>query len=308
MKQSLLTMGTLIRRELWEHKALWLAPAVTALLLWVALMWGMVSLISDGDALEMFNQNAVADLRGEQGYQFAYAMMRASIALLYLVMLVVLFFYALDSLYAERRDRSILFWRSLPVSDTVTVASKALTAIVVAPLIVIAIVLGLELLDVLITKPLLAIVSDLGYWESLHLSAVMRGVVESLWDMWLLGLWYLPFFGWLFLASAWARRSAFLWAVLPPLGLGLAEYLIFRSREFFILIGEHFARPFKDLVDGYFGFQIRPGDDVSQIQGGALELTGLSGMATPAFWIGLAIGFAMLAAAVAIRRYRGETV
>ncbi|MCP1728368.1 ABC-2 type transport system permease protein [Natronospira proteinivora] len=300
-------LQTLIRRELWEHKALWIAPVVTAALLWVATFWALASMVASPEGVSAFNEHAVPELAGEGASQMAHGMVRAGIALLYLVTLVVLFFYVLDSLYGERKDRSILFWRSLPVSDTLTVISKVVVALLVAPLIVIAIALILELLDLVTTAPLMALGTDLGYWDFLQPGAVIMALLESLRDMWLLGLWYLPFFGWLFLVSAWARKAAFLWALLPPMGVALAEYLLFRSIHFLSLIGEQFALPFKNMAENQFGFRFDTDRGVSEIQTSTAELTGLSGLAEPAFWVGLALGIGMLAVAVAIRRYRGET-
>jgi ABC-2 type transport system permease protein len=235
----------LVRRELWENKALWIAPAVTAGLLLVATVWGFIAMISNPEAVEAFNEYAVPELLSHGTADLAHGFSRAGIALLYLVMLVVLFFYILDSLYGERRDRSILFWRSLPVSDTLTVASKVTVAIVVAPLIVVAIALCLEVVDVLISGPIVAMGTDLRYGDYVQPLASLSAVSGGLRDMWLLGLWFLPYIGWLFLVSAWARRAAFLWAILPPLGLGLAEYLMFRSRHFFEMIGHHLSLPFQ---------------------------------------------------------------
>jgi len=300
-------LQTLIRRELWEHKALWIAPVVTAVLLWVATFWALVSMVTTPEAVGAFNEHAVPELSGNGASQMAHGMVRAGVALLYLVTLVVLFFYVLDSLYGERKDRSILFWRSLPVSDTLTVLSKVVVALVIAPLIVVAIAVALELLDLVTTGPLIAFGTDLGYWDFLQPGAVFMALLESLRDMWWLGLWYLPFFGWLFLISAWARRAAFLWALFPPLGVALAEYLIFRSIGFLSLLGGHFAMPFKNMSESQFGFRFDTERGVSEIQGSAAELIGLSGLTEPAFWVGLALGAGLIAGAIAIRRYRGET-
>src|SRR5688500_3753928 len=50
-----------------------------------------------------------------------------------LTTLIIAFFYGLDALHGERRDRSILFWKSLPVSDRTPVLSKVLVMMAVLP-------------------------------------------------------------------------------------------------------------------------------------------------------------------------------
>ena len=44
--------------------------------------------------------------------------------------------------YDERKDRSVLFWKSLPVSDRDTVLSKAVSALVVAPTLAISVAIA----------------------------------------------------------------------------------------------------------------------------------------------------------------------
>ena len=307
LQHTMQSLYWLVRRELWEHKALWIAPAVTGGLLLVATVWGFIAMVSNPEAAAVFNDQAVPQLQQSGTADLAHGFTRAGMALLYLVMLVVLFFYCLDSLYGERRDRSILFWRSLPVSDTMTVLSKVLVALVVAPLIIVAMAIALEILDLLTAGPIVAFGTALSYGEYFQPLAVLSAIVGTLGDMWLLGLWFLPYFGWLFLVSAWARRAAFLWALMPPLGIGLAEYLMFRTTGFFRLIGEHLALPFRGLSEQQFGFRVDSSGVLTQAGAAGPDLTGLSGLAEPGFWIGLSVGVVFLAGATAIRRYRGET-
>ncbi|MEA5445875.1 hypothetical protein VCB98_08595 [Gammaproteobacteria bacterium AB-CW1] len=295
-------MYSLIRRELWEHKSLWIAPAVTAALFLVASVWGFISLVSNPTAVEQFNQHVLPQMTGDRAFDVAHGMTRASAFTIYAVMVVVLFFYALDCLYSERRDRSILFWRSLPVSDTLTVLSKLLVVLLVAPVIVLLVGLALEVLGLLLA-PILVMGTDMSFGDYLQPLAALSALFGMLGDMWLLGLWFLPYFGWLFLVSAWARKAAFLWAVLPPLGVALVEWVALSSREFLKMIGHHISLPFQNAQQQDFGF--RTGD--LNVEASAAEITGLAGFAEPAFWIGLAVGVAFIAAAVAIRRYRGET-
>src|SRR5437867_8784109 len=60
-------------------------------------------------------------------------------------------FYCLDSLHGERRDRSILFWKSLPVSDLTTLLSKVTIPLAVLPLVTFAIVVVTQFIMLLIS-------------------------------------------------------------------------------------------------------------------------------------------------------------
>src|SRR5712671_6718356 len=213
------TMIVLIRREFWEHRALWMAPLVIAVLLvacafpihigpmHITAEQGLWS--SDSNRLALFGLT-----------QWGLTLPQ------YLVMAIVLNFYRLDCLYVERKDRSILFWKSMPVSDAATVASKLLTALVVVPLGVylLTVVTNLLFSVILITRGSLGGAPGLSAWDTVvWLKAealVLYGVIVS-------AFWYAPMAAYLVLVSAWARRSVFLWATLPPLFAIIVERLAF---------------------------------------------------------------------------------
>ena len=116
---------TLMRREFWEHTALWRVPLIVAGLLAISTIFSVsIDVHSDrvthiGDPERIMVLNITQDVWA---------------AVIYLVASIVVTFYALDALYTERKDRSILFWKSLPVSDGLTVLSKFLVAVVLVPL------------------------------------------------------------------------------------------------------------------------------------------------------------------------------
>jgi ABC-2 type transport system permease protein len=203
----------LIRRELWEHRSLWIVPLVVAALIIIAAMFPHSAIRLDDNDLAEVRQHASVFA------QFHSALTVPQL----LVLLIILPFYLLDCLYAERKDRSILFWKSLPVSDAQTVLSKLIVALAVVPLGVYA----------------LTIVTDIAASAILALrfgnSTMMRTLLH--WDtgLWLqtqrfiLGalvmvmLWYAPIAAYLLLVSAWAKRNVMLWAILPPLLAFIAE-------------------------------------------------------------------------------------
>jgi ABC-2 type transport system permease protein len=216
---------TLIRRELWEHRALWIAPLLVAVLLIGSAFLATIHLpgqeAHDGHASGHINLQIYGAL------QWVTALPQL------LVMVIVLNFYLLDCLYAERKDRSILFWKSLPVGDGITVASKLLVALLVVPV-------GVFLLSAL---------SNLLIVGILNLRAVLRPLSDTItqWDtlMWIKQeamilvillmsvLWYAPAAAYLALLSAWARRTVVLWAVLPPLLLLYLEWYAFATHHIY---------------------------------------------------------------------------
>lgn len=248
----------LVRRELWEHRSLIWAPLAMALTIIV------VSLVS-------------AMVRPSLDTLFS-LVMAGSVWPQLLVAFVVVFFYLLDCLFTERRDRSILFWKSLPVSDTQTVLSKLFVALVAVPLWswVLSLVVGPVLFGVL------ALLSGtpaaaLGTWHGgdwLALQATLLGKLA------VAALWYLPVAGWLLLVSVLAKRAPFLWATLPFLVLSLAERIALGTNVMGALVAQRL-----------FGFR----EEVSLI--GEFPL-----LASPGLWIGVAVGAALVYAAIRVRQ------
>jgi ABC-2 type transport system permease protein len=127
-----------VRRELWENRSIYIAPLAVAA---VALFGYLIA--SMGYAISTTN---LAQRRAalEEPYSFATALIMGAAFL-------VSIFYSLDALHSERRDRSILFWKSLPVSDLTTVLSKASIPLIVLPLLSFAIVVATVLIMLLLT-------------------------------------------------------------------------------------------------------------------------------------------------------------
>ena len=145
---------------------------------------------------------------------------------------VVAVFYCLDALHGERRDRSILFWKSLPVSDLTTVLSKAAIPLVVLPLLTFAITVLTQLIMALMSSAVLlgSGLSVATLWAQLSLPQTWLALLYHL--VTVHSLWYAPIFGWLILVSAWARRAPILWAALPLLAIALVEKIAFNTTHF----------------------------------------------------------------------------
>src|SRR5207253_6884880 len=126
-------------------------------------------------------------------------------------------FYCLDALNAERRDRSIFFWKSMPVSDTTTVLAKAFVPFAILPAVGFVVALATQVLMLLASSPVLPI-----QWDELHLGTMTCVMAYGLFVH---ALWFAPLYGYLLLVSAWARRAAILWAVLPIFAIIIAEQI-----------------------------------------------------------------------------------
>jgi ABC-2 type transport system permease protein len=219
--------------------------------------------------------------------------------LLLLTAFIVVIFYCLDALYGERRDRSILFWKSLPVSDLTTVLAKASIPLVVLPLTVFAITVALQLTMLLLSAATLLMIggSVATWWRQLPLFQLQAVLLYTLA---VVALWYAPIYAWLLLISAWARRTTFLWAVLPPMAIALVELIAFHTAHFGLLLRERFfgfaprafafRKPDGSLIDPHF-------IPITQITPGRF-------LGSPGLWIGLVFAAVFLAAAVRLRRYR----
>lgn len=296
----------LIRREMWENKAIWIAPAVVIACLFVLLIIGRVHIGDfDGSAsLAGIPQDYRIKL-----HQFAYASVAA---VLFWVMGVICFFYAIDSLYADRRDRSVLFWKSLPISDAETVLSKFAVAAAVIPVVA---MLGAVLAQFVVGGGLMAKLAVSGASAGLwwHPDAISGGVVIAL--IWCVTaiLWYAPLVAYLMLASAWAPRGPFLWAVLPPVAAAVLERVVMRSD----VIGDFI---FERLLGMYFhlGAFGQRGDTSTEGEAGLRALAekladvDLMGRmrefySSPDLWLGVVAAGLLLAAAMWVRRYRDET-
>ena len=262
---------TLVRRELWEHRGLIWAPLAMALTIIV------LSLL--GAAQDIALPGVVVVRDADEQRDFLSTLMFGLLVPQLLAGLVVVFFYLLDGLFTERRDRSILFWKSLPVSDTKTVLSKLFVALVAMPLWIwaLSLLVGLVVFGVLAAKVSNTPAAALGTWHGedwLVLQATLLGKLA------VAALWYLPVAGWLLLVSVLAKRAPFLWATLPFLVLSLAERIALGTNVMGALVAQRL-----------FGFS----EEVSLMREFSL-------LASPDLWVGVAIGAALVYAAIRVRQ------
>ncbi len=233
-----------VRRELWETRSIYIAPIATAAVVLLASMVAAAVLFQFGSLHDAVNlRHGLSVLAALDQAQQAADLSKPLGAVAFPITaagFLVAVFYCLGALHNERRDRSILFWKSLPVSDLVTVLSKASIPLVVLPvLLFVTIVVSRLLLLLLGTVVVMANgLSPATLWTNVPL---LQFSLVPLYGVAVQALWYAPIYGWLLLVSGWARRAPFLWAVLPPLALCLFEKIAFHTGYLFSLLGYRLA-------------------------------------------------------------------
>lgn len=219
--------------------------------------------------------------------------------LLMAVALLVRLFYSLDALHGERRNRSILFWKSLPVSDLTTVLSKASIPLVVLPLFVCAITVTLQFIMWLVSSAVLQLsgVGAEALWIRLPL---LQMELVSLYGLVVLALWHAPIYCWFLLVSGWARRAAFLWAVSPFLVIEVSERIAFHTSYF----GRLMQNRLFGFAAGAFDLKDKAGVAVDPHFISLAQLAPGRFLGNPSLWTGLLFAALFLAAAARLRRYR----
>jgi ABC-2 type transport system permease protein len=299
-----------LRRELWENRSVFVAPLAVA---GVILLGGLVAavvgphgkatvhtsttVVQNGSVV-VHSAELAATMTPEQRTALA-AIPYDFVALALIVTLfIVAVFFSLGALHNERRDRSVLFWKSLPVSDRVTVLSKAIIPLAVLPAVALVITLTTQLVMLLLSTVTLAAhsgsVADL--WARGSVASMPLLVVYALAT---LTLWWAPVYAWLMLVSGWAKRAPFLWAVLPPLFLALAEKIALGTENVWSLI---VYRIMGGLQQAFVVPTQAAMKDGTAFPNGLPQLDPGKFIATPGLWLGLVFAAAAFAACIWLRR------
>ncbi len=303
----------LIRRELWEHQAIYITPLVVALIISLFAIFGEVNVSNHeyaGDAMELgiigatnlSDEHLSAVLNG--------IMVFVSFGLI-TAMGIVTAIYALDALCAERKDRSILFWRSMPLTDLETVLSKLLTAMLIIPLVTFAAIVVTQLVVLLISSIWL-MTHGANTWHLIWTAApFIDNWSATLVFVLVLPLWLSPFVGWFFFVSVITKRWNFLVAFLPIFLLPLIEGIFFETTIFAKVF---FFRSVKiPLFPGWDNFigelksgkHLEIGDEISLSLWSVMDLGNF--LSSPGLWIGLIVCGLFTTAAIYIRRYRDDS-
>jgi ABC-2 type transport system permease protein len=302
----------LIKREIWEHRSIWITPAAVAFVLTFLAIAMVIMVAAFGEAINPEIEK-IADATIPDGVRRAAfaVLMLGNFSLFLVAMWFLMIFYCLDSLYAERKDRSILFWRSLPITDAETVASKLLTAVIAIPVATMAAVVISHLLN-LITMSVWLSTEGVNPWR------FVWGAVP-LFDTWAavfvfllaVPIWMAPLLGWFLFISAWAKRGPLLRAVLPIAMLPILEYIIFKSWHLGKAIVDRLgveSMPIFDIFDFVERFEE---DNLHSALGEDISLLALLDipkfLSSTEVWAGLLVCGLFVIAAIYVRRYRAES-
>jgi len=298
----------LVKREYWEHRgAMFITPMAMAAFFAGIMILG--ALTGDGltvnehkfsfldhlpEAVEKFE--GIDQEERSKGVQIG---LYAPMVLFGFVMLIISLFYTLGSLYDERKDRSILFWKSLPISDTTTIASKFISVCILIPALYFVVIAAFQLFLLLFTTvgAWFGGSSGVTIWASSNLFGVLFNCLMSLI---VASLWLAPIWAWLMFASSWAKKVAFLWGTLPIFLISIAEGWIFHSSNFIEMVGIRIAS----------GFAILNSNMNNLLGGDMFDVPVWNWYQTfgnMEFWMGLFVSAVFLAGAIYTRRHRDES-
>lgn len=310
----------LIRREYWENRgALRTTPIVIGGLYIVGTLMAIFTTVHFDNDLYTFKEavRLFAEVPEETRAAAVYAVNLLAGSILFTIALgVVVFFYLLGALYDDRKDGSILFWKSLPASDTLTIASKLITALVVAPLIFWVVYLATQLLTAVIGAAMVSYAGENPWDLYLGISQPVKAWFLVLASWLTNSVWSLPVAGWLLLVSAFAPRIPLLFAVLPPIVIAVLQVWIkflqtfTFSENLFGILGSWFAN--SPLILSGTGenedFQVALGVSLTGSFDHAVTLANmLDRLFSQRMLVGLVIAAIFIAAALWFRRRATES-
>lgn len=298
----------LVRRELWEHRSIYITPAAIGTIVTLGVLAMLV--FASGYAAELdvaiFGAQNVAGDPERKAVMTAFFLGTSWAFIIALAILTV--FYCLDSLYAERKDKSILFWRSLPVTDAETVISKLLVAILIIPLVTYVGIVATHLINLIVTSIWVSMKgADAGLliWSSVPLldnwAAALVVLLAS-------SVWMSPFIGWFLFVSALTKRSPLLMAFMPLILISLLEGIILRTHVFadYVLARGDGMPIFRvnDIGEFFDKEQWRVAEESISL---LVHLDIVQFVTSPATWAGILVCGLLSTGAIYIRRYRDES-
>lgn len=268
-----------IRRELWEHRWVYLVPAAFGAVL-ILFGAGLVLAKVSMPLMVGVARTIGLDPRGIDPSM----MVDLQTRMLLVTGTIIAFIYCAEALHGERRDRSILFWKSLPVSDATAVWAKASIPLLVSPLVTMVVIMVAQL----VTRALLS-------GSGIALSGRLTDPGDTILEVWVTALWQAPLYGWILLASGWARRAPLVWAFMPLVLLTMMQRLVSAESVVAEVLAErgpfrhwprttHWPNP-----NAQYDMRMAPADVL---------------LTDPALWIGVAVAIAFIVAASRLRRWQ----
>lgn len=307
-------LKALLTREVIEHRIGMIAAPAIIMTLMTALTIGTLAFglghlnLGGGapfsDLGDMLDKIAESDPLMRKGIVVTFLSAISMPALM--ILPIVMFFILLGALYEERRDRSFLFWKSMPVSDTVEVLVKLAAAMLLAPLAFLLVGVAFQIVILLLVSIIGGIQGGpvASVWQ---LDAILLNWLHSPFYLLVWGLWALPVYAWVLLAGSFAPRAPFMFAVVPPVALIVIEEVLLDSQHFARWIGQHITGfPLMQAMTESVGLEGVGDTDVPDFMQfmaspdfGAL----FESFSHGDFWLGIAIAAVFTYGAVWFRRY-----
>lgn len=220
-----------IKKELWEFNKLlfWVPLIIVAMIVAAPLLQLLI--------IEEYQMNSMLEgltqlqhhILDDEFSRFSFAAMSGLFVPFMIVALLVQLYYFLVSLFDERRDLSIYFWRSMPISDFSTIGYKLFTGMLVIPavfMLAATAALFIVALFALIACLVLSTSFDISLWHIWGNVNFFSNLALTWLSLIPFVLWLFPLFAWLMLASMFANKAPFLWALLPVVIVILVETFI----------------------------------------------------------------------------------
>ncbi|NIV17587.1 MAG: hypothetical protein GWN47_04075 [Woeseiaceae bacterium] len=300
----------LVQREVWEHRSIWLTPVVVAGVMSLMMLAGYVFATAFDKVIDMGIVGAQNLTTEEQRRAALTGALMGPTSVFFFASAILTIFYCLDALYTERKNKSILFWRSMPVTDAETVISKLLTAVVAIPVITFVVLMAAHLVNLILISIFISIEGGSpGFmiWKSAPALMFDVGAAMLLLVL-MLPIWFSPFIGWFLFVSAWTKRSPLLTGFLPLIVLPTLETIILPTHLLWDAILTRFRGwPMITDIDPETFFDE---DKLARMEFdfGLLDFIDVGRfLASPAMWAGLVVCGLFVTAAIYVRRYRDES-
>jgi ABC-2 type transport system permease protein len=301
-------LTALLKREIWEHRSIYVTPVAIASIVTLGTLAALM--FAGGFAKELdIAIFGATNLAGDAERKVVLTGFFIGTSWLFLFAAGVLtIFYTLDSLYAERKDKSILFWRSLPITDAEAVLAKLATALLVIPLGTIIAVIATHIVNLVVTSLWVSAKGgDAGLliWGSVPL---LDNWLAALIVMLASALWMSPFVGWFLFVSAYTKRSPLLMAFMPLVLIPLLEVIFLRSGMFAeAVFGRGGMLPLfrgMDLEAFFDEDKLRVNEEFVSL---LAQLDVVKFLTSPSLWTGVIVCGIFVTAAIYVRRYRDES-
>ena len=298
----------LMRREFWEHRSIWVTPLAIASIVTLGTLTALMFAGEFARELDVAIFGA-QNIAGDTERKAVLTGFFVGSSWLFLIALSILtIFYTLDSLYAERKDKSILFWRSLPVTDAETVVSKLATAVVLIPGVTIAAIIATHIVNLIVTSIWVSAKGGSAgtlIWGSVPLLDNWLAAIVVIYAM---AVWMSPFLGWFLFVSAWTRRAPLLMAFLPLVLIPMIEGIFLRSAHFAEAVWGRSAQ-----IPIFAGIELERFFDEGHARMNDEMVSLLAHLDIGKFlasidtWTGIIVCGLLTTAAIYVRRYRDES-